>query len=94
MTQHAKIGPEGEAVIPRELCEKLDLRPGMDFEIDLVGGQLVVRPPAKPRERISWEEFRRRMPKYEGSVISIEEMNQAIEEERAKRWARKERSSR
>jgi bifunctional DNA-binding transcriptional regulator/antitoxin component of YhaV-PrlF toxin-antitoxin module len=94
MTEHAKIGPGGEAAIPGELCEKLNLRPGMDIEIDLVAGQLVVRSPAKPRERISWEEFRRRMPKYEGPVISIEEMNQAIEEERARRWARKERDSR
>ena len=94
MTEHSKIGPGGEAVIPKELCERLNLRPGMEFEMNLGAGQLIVRPKPEPRERISWEEFRRRMPKYDGPIISVEQMNEAIEIERARRWTRKERDSR
>ncbi len=94
MTDQMKINAEGEAVIPRELCERLNWRPGMELEIDDGGDRIVVRQKDSRRQPIDWEEFRRRMPTYDGPVISTEEMKQAIEAERAARWERKERRSR
>lgn len=94
MTEHTKISSEGEAIIPKEVCERLNWRPGMEIEMAASGSGLLVRPKAEPRERISIEEFRRRMPKHEGPPASLEDMEQAIEAERRERWLRKERDSR
>lgn len=91
MTEQSRISPDGEAIIPKELCERLDWLPGMEIEIDTGPGGMVVRPKSKPRERISIEEFRRRVPRHEGPPVSLEEMEQAILDEAAERFARKTR---
>ena len=94
MTEHTKIGADGQAIIPKELCEQLNWRPGMEIEIDASGDKLIIRTKPEPPEQLSLEEFRRRMPKYEGPPASLEDMELAIQQERAARWVRKERNSR
>jgi AbrB family looped-hinge helix DNA binding protein len=94
MAEHTRISSDGEAIIPKEVCERLNWRPGMEIEIDAGGEGLIVRPARRARKKISWEEFRSRMPKHVGPPASLEQMEQAIERERMERWIRKEHSSR
>jgi AbrB family looped-hinge helix DNA binding protein len=94
MTEHSRIGPNGEVIIPSELRERLNWTPGMEIEFGASSGGVVVRPKAKPREGISVEEFVSRRPKYEGPILTLEEMERGIGPGRAERRVRKERNSR
>lgn len=94
MSEHIKITPGGEAVIPRDVCERLDWRPGKELVLDAGRGQIMVRAKDSSRERIDYQEFRRRVPKFEGPPKSLEDMQRGIDEAMAERWARKEANSR
>lgn len=94
MTEHVKIRSDGQAVIPKEICERLEWAPGTEIEIDASGDAVVLRPKRPARRRMTIEEFLRRRPAYAGPVLSIEQMNRGIEEGRRQRWTEKERRSR
>jgi AbrB family looped-hinge helix DNA binding protein len=94
VTEHIRITAEGEAIVPKDVCEKLNWKPGTEVEIESAGDRAVLRPKTAPRERISYEEFRRRVPKHEGPPATLEDMRKAIDTALAERWARKERNSR
>lgn len=94
MTQHIKITHDGEAIIPRNVCERLNWLPGMEVDVEARIDKVVVKTMPVPRERISWEEFRQRVPRHEGPAATLRDMERAVEQGRAERWARKERDSR
>lgn len=39
-----KLSSKGQLVIPREIRQTLDLKPGTEFEVELINGQIVMRP--------------------------------------------------
>lgn len=39
-----KLSSKGQLVIPRRIRQALDLKPGTEFEVELVDGQIVMRP--------------------------------------------------
>jgi AbrB family looped-hinge helix DNA binding protein len=94
MTKQTKVSAARQVLIPKEICEQLDWRPGAEIEIEESADGLFLRAKRPRREPMSWEEFRQRMPRYDGPPVSIEEMDEAIERERVRRWAEKERNSR
>ncbi len=94
MTAHTKVSGKGQVVIPKHLRDHLDWPVGTELEIEESADGLLLRPRRDQLKPISYEEFRRRMPRYEGPVISVEEMNEAILREAALRWEEKERRSR
>lgn len=94
MTAHTKVSAKGQIVIPKHLRDRLDWSIGTELEIEESPGGLVLRARHDPTKRISYEEFRRRMPKYDGPPISAEEMNEAILQEAARRWRVKQRNMR
>jgi len=79
MTAHTKISSRGQVVIPKLIRDVLKLKTGEALEVRLQGRQIVLEAPEAPRERISFEEFRRRVPKHEGKALTIEEMNAAVD---------------
>ncbi len=88
MNAFTKLSSKGQVVIPKDVREALGWPEGQPLTVRQSGGRAILEPPTIPREKIGWEEFRRRVPKYDGPPVSIEEMNEAIEEmwvERAKR---------
>lgn len=95
MTKHIKLKAGGEVALPTELLDALGWQAGMTFEVNEHDGSITIRPlEATKRERINYEEFRRRVPKHEGAPVSLEEMQKGIDEAMAERWARKEARSR
>jgi hypothetical protein len=94
MTEHTKISPEGSLNLSKDVVEQEGWRPGTELEVLHIADGILIREKRAAKPGIDWEEFRRRMPKYEGPPVSLEDMERGIELERARRWARKERDSR
>ena len=91
MNAETKMSAKGQVVIPKQLRDQLDWVTGTELEIEESADGVLLRAKRDPRRRISLEEFEKRRPKYDGPVVSVEEMNQAVLEEAARRWREKER---
>lgn len=61
-------------MIPKDVRDALQLKAGEKLMLSRIGRRIVLDAPALPRETISYEEFRRRVPKYNGPPIAIEDM--------------------
>lgn len=68
------ISSKGQIVIPKEVRDALGLSAGGKLRLERSGRRLILEAPPEPRERISYAEFRRRVPKYEGPPVAIEDM--------------------
>lgn len=82
------VSSKGQIVIPKDVRDALDLKAGEKLVLERVGRRLILEAPAAPRERISYEEFRRRVPKYEGPPATIAEMDAAVDRMFAERERR------
>lgn len=80
MNAETKLSTRGQVVIPKDIRDALHLSPGQCFSIRTEGRRIVLDAGAPRRAKISHEEFRRRMPKYEGPPIAVEDMNKGVEE--------------
>ena len=89
MSVVTKLSTKGQVVIPKDVREALGWPEGQTLIVRQVGGKAILEPPTPPREKIDWEEFRRRVPKYEGPPVSIEDMNFTIDEMWAERVKRR-----
>ncbi len=86
MNAQTKLSSKGQVVIPRAIREKLAWNEGAALDvIETAGGVLLKRSDAR-RERITIEEFRRRHPPRPGPRYSIEEMDEAVLAEAARRY--------
>ncbi|HEY0115458.1 MAG TPA: AbrB/MazE/SpoVT family DNA-binding domain-containing protein [Allosphingosinicella sp.] len=96
MTEHTKVTQAGEVVLSKHLLQGRGWAPGTELEVEETPQGVLIRVPRPkaPAERISYEEFRRRVPKYEGPPVSLEDMQNGIDQAMAERWARKEANSR
>lgn len=72
------ISSKGQIVIPKDVRARLKLRPGQKLTVSESGGAVVLRPARPEQPKISYEEFRRRVPRYEGPPATIEEMDEAV----------------
>lgn len=73
------VSSKGQIVIPKDVREALGLRAGEKLMLERVGRRLILEPPAPQRKRISYEEFRCRVPKYQGPPATIDDMNAAVD---------------
>ena len=85
MTAQITLSSKGQIVIPKDIRDALGLKAGEKLAVSLRGGKIVMEPPEPHGERITYEEFRRRVPKYEGPPATIEDMNRAVDEMFAKK---------
>lgn len=93
MNAQTKLSAKGQVVIPKAVRDRLHWVEGADLEVIETAGGVLLRP--KPtRRRITIEELRARLPKYEGPPVSLEEIQAGIDEAMAERWAAKEERSR
>lgn len=74
------ISSKGQIVIPKDVRDALGLQAGGKLMLDRVGQRLILEAPQPARPRISYEEFRRRVPKYEGPPVAVEDMTNRIGE--------------
>ena len=80
MGVEVKVSTKGQVVIPKDVRDALGLAPGAKLNLSREGRRIVLEAPEPERERISYEEFRRRVPRYEGPPIAVEDMKSAIGE--------------
>jgi AbrB family looped-hinge helix DNA binding protein len=82
MNTHTTMSAKGQVVIPKATRDRFGLRAGQALEvIETVDGILLKRLPA--RGSVPFEESLRRIRsivRYDGPVVSIEEMNDTIRE--------------
>lgn len=74
------ISSKGQIVIPKDVRDALGLEAGSKLVLERSGRRLILEAPQPVRPRISYEEFRRRVPKYEGPPATVEEMTSKIGE--------------
>ena len=65
-------------VIPKDIRDALNLKPGEHFEVSRQGDRIVLDPVRPARSSISYDEFRRRVPKYRGPAVPVEEMTARV----------------
>ena len=80
MNARTILSSKGQVVIPKDIRDALKLKPGEHFEVFRQGERIVLDPVRPDRPRISYEEFRRRLPKYRGPFVPVEEMTAGIGE--------------
>ena len=79
MDDQTKLSAKGQVVVPKEVRDALDWAPGLELTVTRSGDRVILEPVRPKRETISWEEFRRRVPRHEGPPASIEDMNRAVD---------------
>ena len=89
MNSHTKLSAKGQVVIPKAVRDRLHWVEGADLEVVETAGGVLLRPVKGPRERISIEEFRRRVPRHKGPPVTLEQMEESILDEAAARFERK-----
>lgn len=93
MNAQTKLSAKGQVVIPKEVRDRLQWKEGASLEVVETSNGVLLRASGAPRERITIEEFRRRHPPQPGPRLSLEEMNEAVLREAARRYATKTRTS-
>ena len=80
MNAHTTVSAKGQVVIPKAVRDRLRWPPGTMLEVVETSSGVTLRPREPIRKGISWEEFRRRVPRHEGPPVSIEGMHKAVDE--------------
>ena len=80
MIVELKVSSKGQIVIPKDVRDALDLVPGSTLRMSCHGRRIILDAPKQDRPKISYEEFRRLVPKYEGPPVAVEDMTSGIGE--------------
>lgn len=80
MNALTKLSSKGQVVIPKDVRDALGWKEGVTLVVRAADGAAMIEEAAPKAERIDWAEFRRRMPRYDGPAVSVEEMEEAIDE--------------
>ncbi len=80
MSSETKLSVKGQVVIPKDVRDALHWEVGVPLSVTRTGDAVILRPTRAKRKRISYAEFRRQVPKYEGPPVSIDNMNDKIGE--------------
>ncbi len=78
MNAMTRLSSKGQIVIPKDVRDALGWTEGQELQVRQSGDKAVLELVPPKRERISWEEFKRRVPPYDGPPVSIEEMDEAV----------------
>jgi AbrB family looped-hinge helix DNA binding protein len=89
MNAHTRLSAKGQVVIPKAVRDRLNWSEGEVLEAVETAGGVLLRRKSPPRERITVDEFLKRVPPYEGPPVTLEEMKQTIPREAAARFRRK-----
>lgn len=74
VTVEVTLSSKGQIVIPKDVRDALDLQPGEKLTLSHSGRQILIEAPAVSRPRINYAEFRRRVPRYSGPPVAVEDM--------------------
>jgi AbrB family looped-hinge helix DNA binding protein len=88
MPPQTHLSAKGQIVIPKQVRDAHDWHPGTAFEVIDRPDGILLRPTATVAKRLSLAEFRSLLPRHQGPAVTVEEMDTAIDAERAARWQR------
>jgi AbrB family looped-hinge helix DNA binding protein len=88
MNAQTKMSVKGQVVIPKDVRDALAWKDGMEFDVIKGLNSITLKPKAQPRKRISFEELKARLPKYDGPYIPESEWEEGIAEMFRKEWLR------
>ena len=74
------VSSKGQIVIPKDVRDALGIEAGGTLMLERVGNRLILEAAQPARDRISYEEFRRRVPRYHGPPVAPEDMTDRIGE--------------
>lgn len=74
MNAFTTLSSKGQVVIPKDIRDALHLKSGEKLSVARQGNRIVMEVAQAPIEKISYEEFKRRVPPYKGPPVSIEDM--------------------
>ena len=80
------ISSKGQIAIPKDVRDRLGLKPGQKLTVTESGGVIVLRP-ASTYPALTFKEAKARLREiihYDGPPVAIEDMNETINEEWAK----------
>jgi AbrB family looped-hinge helix DNA binding protein len=87
-----RLSSKGQVIIPKAVRDRHGWRPGVELEVEDRGDAVVLRP-AKPFRPTTIDEVYGSL-KYDGSPVTIEDMDKAIERETRRMWREFERQRR
>jgi len=79
----SKIGPKGQAVIPKEIREMMGIRPGSEVVFEVRGGEVVV----KPLQNMSSVDELTRLVPLKLKLRNEVDLKQIILSEALERWS-------
>lgn len=88
MNAQTRISAKGQVVIPKSVRDRLKWAEGEELEVVEAAGGVLLRRRSPPRERITIEEFQRRVPPHKGPPVTLEQMEEAILQEAGRRYRR------
>lgn len=80
MSSETKLSVKGQVVIPKDVRDALHWEAGVPLSVTRTGDSVILRRTGAKRKRISFAEFRQRVPKYDGPPVSIDDMSSEIGE--------------
>ncbi len=80
MSIEIRLSSKGQVVIPKDVRDALRLSPGSTLRLSWQGRQILLDAQGTDRPKISYEEFRRRVPRYEGPPVAAEAMTAQVDE--------------
>lgn len=89
MNAQTKLSAKGQVVIPKAVRDRLCWEEGAALEVVERADGVFLRTAQPARERITMEEFRKRVPPYRGPRLSLEDMENAVLDEAAARYRTK-----
>jgi AbrB family looped-hinge helix DNA binding protein len=87
MSSRTQLSAKGQIVIPKRLRDAHDWQPGTAFEVIDRPDGVLLRPTTPMAKRLTLAEFRALLPRHQGPAVPLEDMEAAIDAERAARWA-------
>ncbi|MFS2111104.1 AbrB/MazE/SpoVT family DNA-binding domain-containing protein [Sphingomonas sp. Sphisp140] len=93
MNAKTTLSAKGQVVIPKDIRDALGLKPGQAFDVIRAAGGGVLLRPASSKSGRSFDEITARIreiaPPWEGSPVSIREMDAAVDRMFRERWDKK-----
>jgi AbrB family looped-hinge helix DNA binding protein len=79
MNARIRLSSKGQIVIPKDIRDALRLKAGEELTVVRHGHRIVLEQARSQLKKISYDEFRRRMPKYQGTPVAVEDMTTDID---------------
>ena len=78
MNANTRLSSKGQIVIPKDIRDALRLKPGERLSVTRHGRRIILEVADPPTAKISYAEFRRRVPAYTGPPVAVEDMTANI----------------